>query len=173
MGGAVILPCSLHEGQTMVWVLATSFKRTYTNTPRGSQHYCIQWPRPHSRPLSTHTSTGDSQAHTGKSGSVCCGVTAPFSQVLVCTRSCLGPQESVFPSPGEFLQSNLTGLHSEISCGFSDICWVPGWEIHCGSLNYHQMVNTKIRLIIFFEVKKKLNKWSHSVVSDSLWPCAL
>ena len=125
MGGAVILPCSLHEGQTMVWVLATSFKRTYANTPRGFQHYCIQWPRPHSRPLSTHTSTGDSQAHTGKSGSVCCGVTAPFSQVLVCTRSCLGPQESVFPSPGEFLQSNLTGLHSEISCGFSDICWVP------------------------------------------------
>ena len=29
----------------------------------------------------------------------------------------------------------------------------PSWEIHCGSQNYHQRVNTKIRFIIFFEAK--------------------
>ena len=34
---------------------------------------------------------------TGKSGSVSCGVTAPFSWVLVCTRFCCDLQESVSP----------------------------------------------------------------------------
>ena len=33
----------------------------------------------------THDSAGDSWTLTGKSGSVSCGVTAPFSWVLVCT----------------------------------------------------------------------------------------
>ena len=49
---------------------ATSFKRS-----------CIQCPCPCSRPLSTHTSTSDSWTLTVKSGSVSCGVTAPFSWV--------------------------------------------------------------------------------------------
>ena len=38
----------------MVGVMATSFKRTYASTPRGSQVCCIQCPQPHGRPLSTH-----------------------------------------------------------------------------------------------------------------------
>ena len=59
---------------------------------------CIQFPWPLSRPLSTHASAGDSWTLTGKSGSVSCGVTAPFSWVLVCTRFCLYPP-SVFPQP--------------------------------------------------------------------------
>ena len=37
---------------------------------------------------------------TGKSGSVSCGVTAPFSWVLMYTRFCLGPPRVCFPSPG-------------------------------------------------------------------------
>ena len=37
--------------------------------------------------------------HTGKSGSVSCGVTAPFSWVLVYTRFCLCPLRVCFPSP--------------------------------------------------------------------------
>ena len=43
----------------------------------------------------THTSAGDSQTFTGKPGSVSCGVTAPFSWVLVWTSFCCALQESV------------------------------------------------------------------------------
>ena len=49
-------------------------------------HYYIQWPQPCSGPPPTHASAGDSWTLTGKSGSISCGVTAPFSWVLVCTR---------------------------------------------------------------------------------------
>ena len=42
-------------------------------------------------------SAGDSWTLMGKSGSVSCGVTAPFSWVLVCTSFCLCPQESISP----------------------------------------------------------------------------
>ena len=53
------------------------------------RHCCIQCPQPCSRPPLTHASTGDSWTLMGKSGSVSCGVTAPFSWVLVHTRFCL------------------------------------------------------------------------------------
>ena len=46
-------------------------------------HFCTQCSQPCSRPLLTHTSTGDSWTHMGKSESVSSGVTAPFSWVLV------------------------------------------------------------------------------------------
>ena len=61
------------------------------------QHCCIQCPWPHGSPLSTHASTGDSWTLTSKSGSVSCGVTAPFSWVLVHTRFCLYPPRVCFP----------------------------------------------------------------------------
>ena len=51
------------------------------------------------RPLPTHASAGDSWKFTGKSGSVSCGITAPFSWVLVHTRFCLCPPRVCFPSP--------------------------------------------------------------------------
>ena len=46
-------------------------------------HCRTQCPRICRRPLLTHASTRDSWTLTGKSGSVFCGVTAPFSWVLV------------------------------------------------------------------------------------------
>ena len=52
-------------------------------------HCCPQCPQPCSRPPLTHASAGDSWTLTGKSGSVSCGVTAPFSWVLVHVRFCL------------------------------------------------------------------------------------
>ena len=55
-----------------------------------------QCPGPCSRPLLTHTSTGDSWTLPGKSESVSCGVTAPFSWVLVHTRLCLCPWRVCF-----------------------------------------------------------------------------
>ena len=43
-------------------------------------------------PQLIHTSSRDSWTLTGKSGSVSCGVAAPFSWVLVHTRFCLSPK---------------------------------------------------------------------------------
>ena len=54
-----------------------------------------QCPWPCSRPPLTQASTRDSWTLTGESGSVSCGVTAPFSWVLVHTGFCLCHQESV------------------------------------------------------------------------------
>ena len=56
-----------------------------------------QCPQPCSRPPPTHASAGDSWTLTGKSGSVSCGFTAPFSQVLVHIRFCLCPPRVYFP----------------------------------------------------------------------------
>ena len=45
---------------------------------------------------------GDSWTLMGKSGSVSCGVTDPFSWVLVHTKFCLCPPRVCFPSPCKF-----------------------------------------------------------------------
>ena len=62
-------------------------------------HWYIQYPPPCSRPPPSHASARDSQTLMGKSGSASCGVTAPFSWVLVCTSFCLCPPRVCFPSP--------------------------------------------------------------------------
>ena len=67
-------------------------------------HCCTQCPQPCSRPPPTHASTGDSWTLTAKSGSVSCGVTAPFSSVLVHTRFCLCSPEPVSPVLCKFWQ---------------------------------------------------------------------
>ena len=60
--------------------------------------YCYtQCLQPWSRQPQTHASPGDSWTHPGKSGSVSCGVTAPFFWVLVHTRFCLYPPRVYFP----------------------------------------------------------------------------
>ena len=66
-------------------------------------HCCTQCPQPCSRPPPTHASTRllDTQ---GKSGSVSCGVTAPFSWVPVCRRFCLCPLRVCFPVLCKFWQ---------------------------------------------------------------------
>ena len=60
-------------------------------------HCFTQCPQPCSRPQPTHTSARDSWTLTDKSGSVSCGVTAPFSWVLVCTKVLSVPSKSLFP----------------------------------------------------------------------------
>ena len=60
------------------------------------QHCCFQCPWLCSRSLSTHASARDSRTVTGKSGSVFCGVTAPFSLVLVHTRCFHALKEIIF-----------------------------------------------------------------------------
>ena len=54
-------------------------------------HCYPQYPQPYIRPLPTCASARDSWTLTGKSGSVSCGITAPFSWVLVLTRFCFCP----------------------------------------------------------------------------------
>ena len=113
MGGAMLskylIPCSVDGwscvpsllftwDQTMVEIMkimATSFKRS---------HALAQCPRPCSRPPLTHASARDSWTLTGKSESVSCGVTAPFSWVLVHTRLCLCPPRVYFPVLCKFWQ---------------------------------------------------------------------
>ena len=84
--------------------------------------HCTQCPQPCSTPLPTHTST-----LTGKSGSVSCGVTAPFSWVLVHTRFCLCPPRVCFPVlckfwllcggvNGDLLQEDLCHTQSPCLC---------------------------------------------------------
>ena len=67
-----------------------------------------QCPQPCSRPPQTHASTRDSWTLTGKSGSVSCGVTSPFSWILVHTRFCLKEVN------GNHLQEGL--CHIQIWC---------------------------------------------------------
>ena len=62
-------------------------------------HHHTQCPPPCSSPPLTHASAGDSWTFRGRSESVSCVVTAPFSWVLVCTRFCLCPPRVCFPSP--------------------------------------------------------------------------
>ena len=88
--------------------------------------YCyIQRPKPCSRPPLTHASAGDSWTLTGKSGSVFCGITAPFSWVLVHARFCLCHPRDYFPDLCKFWQlyggvnDNLLheGLcHTQVCC---------------------------------------------------------
>ena len=75
--------------------MVTSFKRTYASM-LWLPGLLYSGPLPCSRPLLAHAPTGDSWTHTGKSGSIPCGVTAAFSWLLVSTRVFLCLQE-----PGE------------------------------------------------------------------------
>ena len=95
--------------------------------------YCYtQCPPPCSRPPPTYASTGDSWTLTGKSGSVSCGVTAPFSWVLVHTRFCCGLQRSVSPVlcklygaiNGDLLQVGLCHTQAGGLTPFRPLSWV-------------------------------------------------
>ena len=74
------------------------------------RHCYTQCPQPCSRPPLTHASARDSWTLTGKSGSVSCGVTAPFSWVLVHTRLCLCPPRICFPKSCVSSGGSIVGL---------------------------------------------------------------
>ena len=96
--GGCVLPCCLSWNQTVVEVMkimVTSFKRYHAHT--AALLHSVPWPC--SRSPRTHASAGNSWTLTGKSGSMSCGVTIPFSWVLVHTRFCLCPLRVCFPSP--------------------------------------------------------------------------
>ena len=76
----------------------TSFKRSRASTAT------LTALQPCSRPPPTYASAGDSWTPPSKSGSVSCGVPAPFSWVLVHTRFCLCPPRVYFPVLCKFWQ---------------------------------------------------------------------
>ena len=67
-------------------------------------HCHTQCPRPCTWPPLTHASARDSWTLTGKSGSVSCGVTAPFSWILVHISFCLCPPRGTSPVLCKFWQ---------------------------------------------------------------------
>ena len=88
-------------------------------------HCCTQCSAPCSRPPPTQAAARDSWTLSGKSGSVSCGVTAPFSWVLVHTSFCLCPPRVVSPVLCKFwwlcggVNGNLLweGLcHTQVCC---------------------------------------------------------
>ena len=62
---------------------------------------------------------------TGKSGSVSCGVTAPFSWVLVNTRFCLCPPRVCFPVLQEFCNQIPLAFKVTFPGGSQSFCWIP------------------------------------------------
>ena len=78
--------------KTMVEVMKMDLQKV----PCG--HCYTQFPQPCSSLLRNLSPTRDSWTLTGKSGSVSCGATAPFSWVLVHTRFCLCPPRVCFQS---------------------------------------------------------------------------
>ena len=99
-------------------ILVASFKRSHAHTATlsapspGTGHH---WPMP----------LPETPGHLGKSGSVSCGVLAPFSWVLVHTRLCLCPPRIFFPVlckfwrlydrvNGDLLQEGL--CHTQVCC---------------------------------------------------------
>ena len=72
-------------------------------------HCHTQCPRPCSRPPPTHASAVDSWTLTGKSGSLSCGVTAPFSWVLV-HKVLFVPSKSLFPQSCVSSGGSMVGL---------------------------------------------------------------
>ena len=89
------------------------------------RHCCSQCPPPCSRPPLTHTSARDSWTLMGKSGSVSCGVTTPFSWVLVCTRFCLCPPKSVSSVLCKFCNQIPLASKVNIPGGSQSLCQIP------------------------------------------------
>ena len=130
MGGALSPPCCLAWGQTMVGVMAilvTSFERTYAS------HLCIQCPWLHGRPLSTHSSAGDSSTLRGSLGQSLVG-SLFLSPVSSCTEGFFcALQEPVSPVMWKFC--NQIPLASKVKFpGVSQsLCQIPRLKNPLGS----------------------------------------
>ena len=136
MGGAAFPPCCLTWGQTMVEVMKimdTSLKRSMCTLLHSV-------PRPCSRPPLTQASAGSSWTLMGKSGSVSCGVTAPFllgpdaHKLLFLPSKCLFPQFCV-SSGGSLVGLTATSSERAYAILRSAAPRVPGPAAgHCWSI---------------------------------------
>ena len=86
-----------------------------------------------SAPDPTAGPAGESWTLTGKYGSVSCGVTAPFSWVLVNTRFCLCPPRVCFSSPVEFCNQIPLAFKVKFFGGSQYLCQIPRLgNLFCG-----------------------------------------
>ena len=95
-------------------------------------HCRTQGPQPCSSPSLTHTSSRDSWTLIGKSRSVSCGVTTPFSWVLVCTKFCCA-SKSLFPQSCEssIIKSHWPPKLNSLGV-LSPVAGSTGWKICFG-----------------------------------------
>ena len=101
------------------------------------RHCGTQCPRHCSRPPSTPASTRDSWTLTGNSGSVFCGVSAPFFWVMGHTGFCLCPPKFCFPSPysvvnGDLLQESFCHTQPLMTCTSTGDTQAQFWFSLCG-----------------------------------------
>ena len=94
-------------------------------------HCCTQRPQLCSRPLPTHASTGDSWTLPGKSGSVSCKVTAPFSWFLVTQGFVRALRESVSPVLWKFCNQIPLASKVKFPGDSQSLCQITGQEIFC------------------------------------------
>ena len=108
------------------------------------QHCCSQRPDPATGHFDPCLHQEDSWTLTGKSGSVSCGDTAPFSWLLVHTRFCLCPPRVCFPVLWKFC--NQIPLASKVKfLGVSQsFARSPSREICCGLSSFHYNVRTSL-----------------------------
>ena len=102
----------------VMMAMVTSFKRTYA---RMQQLPGLLY----SVPLTTtHAPTGDSWTLTDKSGSVSCGVTAPFSESWCTQDFVCALQESVSPVLWKFCNQILLAFEIKFSGGSQSLCQI-------------------------------------------------
>ena len=85
------------------------------------------YPQPCSRPLPTHTSTGDSWILSGKSGSVSCGGHCSFLLSPGVHQVLFVPSKSLLPQPVLQKFCNQTPLASKVKFpgGSQSLCQIP------------------------------------------------
>ena len=152
----------------VVWPEATSFKSNYART-------AVQCPWPHGRPLS---SIRDSWTLTGKSGSVPCGITAPFSWVLVHTRFCLCPPRVwctslLSPVLWKFYNQIPLAFKVKFPGGSQSLWWIPRLGYLLWALELSQQCKSFFGIIaLLFVGCRSVALWCVSQVccSQSPWP---
>ena len=106
-----------------------------------SQDFWCQCPYAWGRPLPTSTSVGDAQTFTDWSGSVSCGVTVPFPQVLVCTGFVCALQEWSVWFPQAFGSSIPLAFKVRFPGDSQPLCQIP----RLGSLMWGQESSQKYK----------------------------
>ena len=109
---------------------------------------CFQ-PHPRGESLPTHASTGDPPTLAGSSGSVSCGVTAPFLSLGACKVLFVPSKTGVCfsPSCGRLLIKSCWPSRSDSLGMASSFVRSPGWEAWHGVQNLHSSRRTALILL--------------------------
>ena len=120
---------------------------------------------------------------TGKSGFVSCGVTAPFSWVLVCTRFGCALQESVLPVLRKLCNKIPLAFKVRFSGCPQSLCQFPRLESLLSALELLQQCKNSFGMIVFQYVGHLLgisavgpmvtsSSWTYTTCCASLVCCS-